>query len=104
MSINSDIWRKMLHTIVYLKDMHTLVSWIITVKFTKKQFEQQQFDRPSLLLTKLHISIEKEKQRHAPVVWSNVTSGPHSPVGSVSSYRSRGCEFDYGPVPYFHGD
>ena len=37
-------------------------------------------------------------------------TGPRSAVGKVSSYRcvsdcrSRGQEFDPGPVPYFHGD
>ena len=36
--------------------------------------------------------------------------GPHSAVGNVSGYRcvsdcrSRGREFDPGPVPYFRGD
>ena len=35
---------------------------------------------------------------------------PRSAVGNVSGYRcvsdcrSRGCEFDPGPVPYFRGD
>ena len=38
------------------------------------------------------------------------TAAPHSAVGSVSGYRcvsdcrSRGREFDPGPVPYFRGD
>ena len=38
------------------------------------------------------------------------TTGPHSAVGNVSGYRceadcrSRGREFDPGPVPYFRGD
>ena len=37
-------------------------------------------------------------------------AGPHSAVGNVSGYRcgsdcrSRGREFDPGPVPYFRGD
>ena len=37
-------------------------------------------------------------------------TGPRSTVGNVSGYRcvsdcrSRGCELDPGPVPYFHGD
>ena len=37
-------------------------------------------------------------------------AGPRSAVGNVSGYRcvsdcrSRGCEFDPGPVPYFQGD
>ena len=37
-------------------------------------------------------------------------TGPRSAVGNVSSYRcvsdcrSRGSEFNPGPVPYFHGD
>ena len=38
------------------------------------------------------------------------STGPHSAVGNVSGYRcvsdcrSRGREFDPGPVPYFRGD
>ena len=37
-------------------------------------------------------------------------TGPRSAVGNVSGYRcvsdcrSRGCEFDPGPVPYFRED
>ena len=37
-------------------------------------------------------------------------TGPRSSVGDVSVYRfvsdcrTRGCKFDPGPVPYFHGD
>ena len=37
-------------------------------------------------------------------------TGQRSTVGNVSGYRyvsdcrSRGCEFDPGPVPYFRGD
>ena len=37
-------------------------------------------------------------------------SGPHSTVGDMSGTRceshcrSRGCEFNPGPVPYFRGD
>ena len=39
-----------------------------------------------------------------------VRTGPHSAVGNMSDYRcasdcrSRGREFDPGPVPYFRGD
>ena len=39
-----------------------------------------------------------------------VSTGPRSAVGNVSGYRckadcrSRGREFDPGPVPYFRGD
>ena len=39
-----------------------------------------------------------------------ITAGPRSAVGNVSGYRcvsdcrSRGREFDPGPVPYFRGD
>ena len=41
---------------------------------------------------------------------SFLTTGPRSAVGNVSVYRcvsdcrSRGREFDPGPVPYFRGD
>ena len=44
------------------------------------------------------------------VVSAYKIAGPHSAVGNVSGYRcvsdcrSRGREFDPGPVPYFHGD
>ena len=40
----------------------------------------------------------------------HIQTGPHSAVGNVSGYRcvsdcrSRGREFDPGPVPYFRGD
>ena len=40
----------------------------------------------------------------------NQIAGPHSAVSNVSGYRcvsdcrSRGREFDPGPVPYFRGD
>ena len=40
----------------------------------------------------------------------SLTAGPRSAVGNVSGYRcvsdcrSRGREFDPGPVPYFRGD
>ena len=43
-------------------------------------------------------------------VWTGSGTGPRSAVGSVSGYRcvsdcrSRGSEFDPGPVPYFRGD
>ena len=41
---------------------------------------------------------------------TRIDTGPRSAVGNVSGYRcvsdcrSRGCEFDPGPVPYFRGD
>ena len=41
---------------------------------------------------------------------NQLKTGLHSAVGNVSGYRcesdckSRGCEFDPCPVPYFHGD
>ena len=42
--------------------------------------------------------------------YKTILAGPRSAVGNVSGYRcvsdcrSRGCEFDPGPVPYFRGD
>ena len=42
--------------------------------------------------------------------FASVCTGPRSAVGNVSGYRcvsdcrSRGREFDSGPVPYFRGD
>ena len=35
---------------------------------------------------------------------TSLATGPRSAVGNVSGCRSRGCEFDPGPVPYFRGD
>ena len=32
------------------------------------------------------------------------TTGPNSTVSNVSDYRSRGYDFDSGPVPYICGD
>ena len=45
-----------------------------------------------------------------PEVHKLIHTGPRSAVGNVSGYRcvsdcrSRGREFDPGPVPYFRGD
>ena len=45
-----------------------------------------------------------------PVSLKQAITGPRSAVGNVSGYRceadckSRGREFDPGPVPYFCGD
>ena len=48
---------------------------------------------------------------HVVFAWIHRTdAGPRSAVGNVSGYRcvsdcrSRGREFDPGPVPYFRGD
>ena len=44
------------------------------------------------------------------LTWSEIHTGPRSAVRNVSGYRcvsdckSRGREFDPGPVPYFRGD
>ena len=52
----------------------------------------------------LHIVVQKAKKG------TDQTAGPRSAVGNVSGYRcvsdcrSRGREFDPGPVPYFRGD
>ena len=46
----------------------------------------------------------------APDMYVVFLTGPRSSVGNVSGYRceadcrSRGREFDPGPVPYFRGD
>ena len=43
-------------------------------------------------------------------LYNQIRSGPHSAVGNVSGNRwesdcrSKGSEFDPGPVPYFRGD
>ena len=60
------------------------------------------------LLTSLEKSLDagiaRTKDIHFPA------TGPRSAVGNASGYRceadcrSRGCEFDPGPVPYFRGD
>ena len=50
----------------------------------------------------------RESRRKEPD-WREI-AGPRSAVGNVSGYRcvsdcrSRGREFDPGPVPYFRGD
>ena len=47
---------------------------------------------------------------HTDSFTTSLLAGPRSAVGKVSGYRcvsdcrSRGCEFDPGPVPYFRGD
>ena len=47
---------------------------------------------------------------HTPLTPGVGSKGPRSAVGNVSGYRceadcrSRGREFDPGPVPYFRGD
>ena len=44
------------------------------------------------------------------IICNKVLAGPRSAVGNMSGYRcvsdcrSRGREFDPGPVPYFRGD
>ena len=51
------------------------------------------------------LGVQKQIRRHRMNC-----AGPRSAVGNVSGYRcvsdcrSRGCEFDPGPVPYFRGD
>ena len=35
---------------------------------------------------------------------SNIFTGPLTAVRSKSDCRSRGCEFNRGPVPFFQGD
>ena len=55
------------------------------------------------------LSLHKEQVRSD--YWpSGLQTGPRSAVGNLSGYRcvsdcrSRGREFDPGPVPYFRGD
>ena len=68
-----------------------------------------QFQRSIVLPTqerivKLHLAI------HSLIEGHNTDTGPRSAVGNVSGNRcksdcrSRGREFDHGPVPYFRGD
>ena len=51
-------------------------------------------------------TVQNELRRHRMLCMT----GPRSAVGNVSGYRcmsdcrSRGREFDPGPVPYFRGD
>ena len=35
---------------------------------------------------------------------NEIKNGPCSAVGNVTDSRSRGSEFDPGPIPYFRGD
>ena len=57
----------------------------------------------------LHIEIASTIQAWCRK-YETVVAGPRSAVGNVSGYRcvsdcrSRGREFDPGPVPYFRGD
>ena len=84
------------------------------------------WDIKSILIAKRYFKIIHELKRHtctqACVTYnlvtayiirsleSTMTKGPRSAVGNVSGYRcvsdcrSRGREFDPGPVPYFRGD
>ena len=56
------------------------------------------------------VSSQKEESIHRKLVYKGLKAGPRSAVGNVSGYRcvsdcrSRGREFDPGPVPYFRGD
>ena len=63
----------------------------------------------------LYISLKKGLSNEVTVVQCLMSchhdeAGPRSAVGNVSGYRclsdcrSRGREFDPGPVPYFRGD
>ena len=45
---------------------HEIVTWIITVLFTQKQFVHQRSDRPSLYYVE-GIQVKKTDQRQAPV-------------------------------------
>ena len=56
---------------------------------------------------------KNEKKGYSHILFLNkpfFLTGARSAVGNVSGYRcvsdcrSRGREFDPGPVPYFHGD
>ena len=62
----------------------------------------------------LALMVDKKVFHNRVIAWYHETSlasaGPRSAVGNVSGYRcvsdcrSRGREFDPGPVPYFRGD
>ena len=62
--------------------------------------------RPSVRLSLIRV------QSISPIIFEIGIKfpGPRRAVGNVSGYRcqadcrSRGCEFDPGPVPYFRGD
>ena len=57
----------------------------------------------------VHINLKKSLFVYKSISKPQIT-GPRSAVGNVSGYRcvsdcrSRGREFDPGPVPYFRGD
>ena len=57
-----------------------------------------------------HMEQRIKPQLHIHDSHSGYIAGPRSAVGNVSGYRcvsdcrSRGRQFDPGPVPYFHGD
>ena len=62
----------------------------------------------------LHIKLKGIKRgikhTYSALLYTHGPTGPRSAVGNVSGYRcvsdcrSRGREFDPGPVPYFRGD
>ena len=56
------------------------------------------------LLHCAQISIYVSRKQES--IYVTKSTGLHSEVGTcnVSNYKSRGCEFDPGPVPYFLGD
>ena len=48
-----------------------------------------------------------KKDRNFPnmsEIFLTANTGPRSSVGNLSGCRSRGCEYDPSPVPYFRGD
>ena len=64
----------------------------------------------NLLKTGLSLSTAEDNLLKTGLDYSTAKTGPRSAVGNVSGYRcvsdcrSRGREFDPGPVPYFRGD
>ena len=65
---------------------------------------------PLCVETEIEGDREVEATSHCKGSLSDWLTGPRSAVGNVSGYRcvsdcrSRGREFDPGPVPYFRGD
>ena len=75
---------------------HEIVTWIITVFFTQKQFVHQRSDRPSLYYVE-GIQVKKTDQRQAHVILRALlflNSQPHS--GAILP-KFKACTFIYIP-------
>ena len=85
----------------------SLTSMTLVTMVTKCHFELLRLVLLFGVIPASYTKIEKNPRRSMPDPYM---AGPRSAVGNVSGYRcvsdcrSRGREFDPGPVPYFRGD